>query len=132
LPRWNAPLRRAFPGKRSNNGSPEEQGAGVHKEGRFDSALWQRSLRAAASPERGNANGTSKILKSILELRTLCAMATALARCGAERPHREGAIKAPLLVHALHALHAEKEKGKGIKIKGLRGGVSVLIQANRR
>jgi hypothetical protein len=27
---------------------------------------------------------------------------------------------------------AEKEKGKGPKIKGLRGGVSVLWQANRR
>jgi hypothetical protein len=32
-----------------------------------------------------------------LEFRQIGAVATVIARCGAERPHREGAIKAPLL-----------------------------------
>ena len=43
------------------NSSPKRRCAdrGRRKEGRFDSALWQRPLRAAASPDRGNANGSS-------------------------------------------------------------------------
>ena len=47
-------------------------------------------LRAAASHDGGNAKGSP-------DFRTLRAVAPAVARCGAERPHLEGAIKAPLL-----------------------------------
>jgi len=51
------------------------------------------SGRSAPLPALGVATQMEarSFLKSILGLRTLCAMATALARCGAERPHQEGA-----------------------------------------
>ena len=47
--------------------------------------------------------------KKILELRTPPVMSTPAARCGAERPHREGGIIPPLLGRSVALARIENE-----------------------
>ena len=66
----------------------------ARKEGRFDTALWRRTLRAAASHSCSRRREEAGILKSPEESaqRPISPRLRSLVRCGAERPHREGAF----------------------------------------
>ena len=69
----------------------------MNKEGRFDSALSMRTLRAASSQSRGHRAERAQSEDRFEDLRGSISVATPRAGSGAERPLPEGAIKAPLL-----------------------------------